>query len=603
MKAVNLCGWLLALTAVTVYLLTLEPTVSFWDCGEFIATAYNLQVPHPPGAPLYQLLAHLFCLLAGSHVERVALCCNALSAVAAGLTVMFLYWTIERMAGTGRAARPRVHFGAVAGALCYLFCHTAWFSAVESEVYSLASLISAVILWAAWRWRDSADDAGADRWLLLVALLTGMGICVHQLTLLTLPAVLYVVAATLRGRRITRCRRRGHTARLMLLALLLFSAGLSPYLIVPLRAAGHPPLNCGNPDNAERFYAYITRKQYEKAPLYPRMWRHRDHDDANAALWSGGTDGLKGNLRYYVTYQLGFMYGRYLCDNFIARHNERRDATVWYLLPMALALAGLAAQRRRHRTAFRATLLLFFTAGPLLNIYLNHPCYEPRERDYAYILSFYAVALWTGAGAVWLLRVAGRRKLTATIAVAAVTAAPVLTACGNWDDHDRSRRYVARDVAMNLLHSCDKGALLFTFGDNDTFPLWYAQQVEGARLDVRCENINLIGYDRFFTLLEEQHGVRPCYLTQYAYDRLHEWFDGRLRLEGMTYRISDTRCPAVDTAAFLHHLADGIRWHDTTGVFIDRVGRSFLKQYEINKGKIVPLQHECPSSIPTETWE
>lgn len=586
MKAINRCGWLLALAATTVYLLTLEPTVSFWDCGEFIATAYNLQVPHPPGAPLYQLIAHLFCLLAGNHTQWVAACCNALSAVATGLTVMFLYWTLERLIRR-KEETLRIHLGAVVGALCYLFCHTVWFSAVESEVYALAMLIAAVIVWAAWRWRDSVrhGDSYSSRWLLLIALLTGLGVCVHQITLLTLPMVAAVVAATLL-RQHDRLSWR-HLWRMTLLATLFLIIGLSPYLIVPIRAAGHPPLNFGNPDNMERFHAYLTRDTYEKAPLYPRMWRQKDKE--NAAVWSGGDNGLKGNLRYYATYQLGYMYGRYLCDNFIARYNERRGHAVYYILPMLLALAGLVAMSRR-RALFWSLLLLFFTAGPLLNFYLNHPCYEPRERDYAYVLSFYAVALWIGYGADSLLRWSRRRWQRGTVAVL-LMAAPLLMACGNWDDHDRSGRWVAHDAAMNLLNSCDEGALLFTFGDNDTFPLWYVQQVEGARPDVRCENVNLLGYRRFLELLDENRQTRPCYLTQYAYDALYDWFGNYLWLEGMTYRIAVTSGSGVDTAACIRHFSNDIHWHDTTGIFVEQIGRSFLEQYDKNKGKIVPLQN------------
>lgn len=585
MKATDRCGWLLALTATAVYLLTLEPTVSFWDCGEFIATAHTLQVPHPPGAPLYQLIAHLFCLLAGSHTQWVAVCCNALSAVATGLTVMFLYWTLERMIKCNDDKERSIHLGAIVGALCYLFCHTAWFSAVESEVYALAMLVAATTIWATLRWRDSLGENGSVRWLLLVALLQGMGVCVHQLTLLTLPMVAVVMATTLHRQR-HRLQWR-HLAYTALLSLTLFCVGLSPYLIVPLRAAGHPPLNYGNPDSRERFEAYLRRDSYEKAPLYPRMWRHYVHDDENAAVWSGGDSGWSGNLRYYVTYQLGFMYGRYLCDNFIARHNGRRDATVWYVLPLLLALVGIAHMGRR-RVLFWSVMTLFLTAGPLLNLYLNHPCYEPRERDYAYILSFYAVALWIGYGADGLLRWTRRRWQQVGMA-ALVVAAPLLMACGNWDDHDRSGRWVAHDVATNLLNSCDEGALLFTFGDNDTFPLWYVQQVEQVRPDVRCENINLIGYRQFAALLDAERGRRPCYLTQYAYDQLHDWFEGRLRLEGLTYRIADTIGPDIDTAACRRHL-ERMVWHDTTGIYIDPVGQSFILQYENNRGKIVSLQ-------------
>lgn len=618
MRAINCCGWVLALIASMVYLLTLEPTVSFWDCGEFIATAYTLQVSHPPGAPLYQLLAHLFCLLAGGHTLWVAACCNALSAIATGLTVMFLYWTLERML-RHKDKKPQPHLGAVVGSACYLFCHTVWFSAVESEVYALAMLIAAIMIWAAYRWRDSVNSTylpsvPAGRWLLLLALLTGMGICVHQITLLTLPMIVTIIVTTLldsqqagRGkerrkrkekkkeeeeereekeaclpasRRKRKERKDLLNTKLLLAAMLFFAIGLTPYLIVPIRAAGHPPLNFGNPDNMERFCAYLTRESYEKAPLYPRMWRHRSHDDENAAMWSGGDNGLKGNLQYYVTYQLGYMYGRYLCDNFIARHNERRNDTVWYVLPLLIAFAGIVAMGKQRNVLFQ-TLILFVTAGPLLNFYLNHPCYEPRERDYAYILSFYAVALWIGYGADSMLHWT-HRCWHRILAAAVIVAAPLLMACGNWDDHDRSGRWVAHDVAVNLLNSCDKDALLFSFGDNDTFPIWYVQQVEGIRTDVQCENINLIGYRHFFELLVHNRDSRPCYLTQYAYDYLHDWFGDGVLPEGMNYRIVSTTDTTDRSTA--RTLCDDkkITWHDTTGVFVDYIGRSFMRRERID---------------------
>ena len=184
---------MLAVGATAVYLITLEPTTSFWDCGEFIAVSYQLQVGHPPGAPFYQLLAHLFTLLAGGNAAAVAWWSNALSAVAGGCTVMFLYWTIRLLQRFSAAHnQPHIinyHFAAAVGSLCYLFCDTAWFSAVESEVYSLAMLIASVVVWAMLRWYHTPDHTQAQRWLMLVALMLGLGACTHLLTLLTLPAV------------------------------------------------------------------------------------------------------------------------------------------------------------------------------------------------------------------------------------------------------------------------------------------------------------------------------------------------------------------------------------------------------------------------------
>lgn len=128
-----------------------------------------------------------------------------------------------------------------------------------------------------------------------------------------------------------------------------FVIGLTPYLIVPIRANANPPINCGNPCDIKKFKSYIAREQYEKAPLYPRMWRHRNGDDTNAAQWSGGDTTFVGNLRYYTTYQLGFMYGRYIVDNFIARKNKKSGNTVWYIIPIVLAIIGIYELGRTNK--------------------------------------------------------------------------------------------------------------------------------------------------------------------------------------------------------------------------------------------------------------
>lgn len=561
---------LLALIAGAVYLSTTEPTVSFWDCGELIATAYGLQIPHPPGAPLYQLIARLFCMLAGDDPTRVALWCNRFSALTAAATVALLYLTAERIHGTYRAASPRPHLGASIGALCYLFCHTVWFSAVESEVYSLAMLVAALMFWCVWRWRDDVlTDKAAGRWLLLLALLTGMGICVHLLTLLVWPAILVVVVATLRRRQ-----RPQRWLRLVLIALLLGIIGLSPYLIVPIRAQAHPPLNFANPDSGARFYAYLTRENYSHPPLWPRIWREQDRE--NAADWSGGTtEGVGPNVRYMLSYQIGYMYCRYLCDNFVARENGYSGRQVWYVIPLLLALIGLVADQRHHRTAFVSLLLLFLTAGPLLNIYLNHPCYEPRERDYAYVLSFYALALWMGSGATTLMRLTHGNRAARILCVVLLLSAPVTLATGNWSDHNRSNRYVAHDSAMNTLRCCSANAILVTYGDNDTFPVWYVQQVERVRPDIRCVNINL---DRdIIDIIHRAHAEgQAVYLTPYASQAL-EFLRDRQQLVGSVYQLYDHRVPRVDTARFDYNMQHQIRWHDTTGIYLDAPSLDMLR--------------------------
>ena len=190
-----LCGWLVFAVAAATYLLTMEPTASFWDCGEFISSAVKLDVGHPPGAPFFMLMGHFFSLFA-PDTEHIAMYVNALSALASAFTILFLFWTITALAkklmandqlsmwqGIGVLAA-----GAV-GALAYTFSDTFWFSAAEGEVYASSSLFTALVFWLILKWDEHADEEGSDRWLIAIAYLMGLSIGVHLLNLLTIPAI------------------------------------------------------------------------------------------------------------------------------------------------------------------------------------------------------------------------------------------------------------------------------------------------------------------------------------------------------------------------------------------------------------------------------
>ncbi len=566
----------LTLLATTVYLLTLDRSASWWDCGEFIATGWTLGVGHPPGAPVYQLLSHLFMLLSFGHPLWVAPLSNAFSALCGGLTVGLLGLTLRAM-----GCRP---FGAALGALCYLFCDTAWFSAVESEVYAPAMLCCALEVWLALRYRRGGDA----RLLLLLALLAGLGVGVHQMTLLALPATLLALlpdegadsqpeakgirpraAALGRGLRTLGGRLR----RLWLPVLLLFLLGLTPYLIVPLRAAAHPAINEGDPSTAERFERYLRREQYAKAPLYPRMWRERD--SANWREWTLGTEGVLAEAVYYGGYQLGFMYGRFLMYNFIGRENQKSHRIVVFVLPLLLGIWGLWQQCRRRRRDWWIVMLLFLFGGVLLNLYLNHPCYEPRLRDYAYILSFYAFALWIGVGASAL-----PRRWWRWLALLA----PLAMAVGNWSDHDRHDCHSVHDIAQNHLESCASDAILIALGDNDTFPLWYLQQVEERRTDVEVYNVGLTGWAEVQRLIATA-GERPVYFTQYFVDKYAFLYPGRLRCEGFCWRLL-----ADGDSDLRPRVPDAIEWHITRREYLPGVSQRFLESWEQHTGRPVPLR-------------
>jgi hypothetical protein len=200
-KKLNLIlGWLSFAIALAVYLLTLEPTVSLWDCGEFIASSYKLQVGHPPGAPLFLIIGRVFSLFA-SDTAKVAMMINAVSAFASAFTILFLFWTISHLLKkilmkTGNEVSQSdmiVVLGAsFVGAMAYTFSDTFWFSAVEGEVYATSSLFTAVVFWAILKWENVADEPGANRWLILIAYLIGLSIGVHLLNLLAIPAIVLV---------------------------------------------------------------------------------------------------------------------------------------------------------------------------------------------------------------------------------------------------------------------------------------------------------------------------------------------------------------------------------------------------------------------------
>ena len=197
-KVNNITGWLVFAISAIVYTLTVEPTASFWDCGEFIAVSYKLEVPHPPGAPFFLLLGRMFSFLAMGDVSKVAYWINMLSVASSAFTILFLFWSITLLArkivkpviGQETAAQLITMMGAgVIGSLAYTFSDTFWFSAVEAEVYAMSSFFTAFVVWAMLKWELIEDEGDANRWLIFIAYMMGLSIGVHLLNLVTIPAL------------------------------------------------------------------------------------------------------------------------------------------------------------------------------------------------------------------------------------------------------------------------------------------------------------------------------------------------------------------------------------------------------------------------------
>jgi hypothetical protein len=196
----NIVGWLVFLVAATTYTLTLEPTASFWDCGEFLSAAYKLQVVHPPGAAFFLTLGRIFTL--GADPADVAWRINFMNGLASAFSILFLFWTITAIArkimmkdesDASNMGKIIAVLGAGAvGALCYTFTDSFWFSAVEGEVYALSSMTTALVFWLIFKWDQHADEADSDRWLILLAFLMGISAGIHLLNLLCIPAICFV---------------------------------------------------------------------------------------------------------------------------------------------------------------------------------------------------------------------------------------------------------------------------------------------------------------------------------------------------------------------------------------------------------------------------
>ena len=715
----KILGWLVFLISLTTYTLTLEPTASFWDAGEYISTSANLEVGHPPGAPLYQMMGAFFATFAADS-SQVALMVNFMSGVSSAFAILFMFWSIVllllKIAGpqenltTGN--KIAVLGSAFVGSLAFTFTDSFWFSAVEAEVYAMATCIMALLFYLGLLWERDMFKPRGNRWVILISLIVGLSFGVHFMGLLTIPAIgflfffknyqkvtvknfiianiavvavlmfifkfllpytltffgysevfftntfglpfnsgtiiaaLLIIAAFYYGIHYTR-KKQYFQLNTLFLCILFILIGFSSWIMLPIRANANTVINENSPDDARELLAYYNREQYGESHLFygpqftemyagldpnnpykddkpnyerdevagkyiivndyknarqnlddshkdflPRMWSTQhatnymqftgpldftvkreyqgeeqllaaitefrrnyaqgrlDYEDYHSFLtqFSQYLDVEKpsfgSNLGYLFEYQMGYMYWRYFMWNFVGRQNDNQGQmtdlngnwlsgitfidewrlgsqddlpsdmennkarNTYFFLPFILGIIGIFFHFKRDIKGFWILTVFFLFTGIALKIYLNERPFEPRERDYALVGSFYVFAIWIGFG-VYAIFDYLKRKIKPSVAapvaiVASLLAAPVLMAAQNWDDHDRSNRYTALAMAKMYLDSVDENAILFTIGDNDTFALWYAQQIEGYRRDVRIVNTSLFATDWYIDQMKRK---------------------------------------------------------------------------------------------------
>ena len=703
-------GWTCFAIALFVYALTVQPTASFWDAGEYISTASKLQVGHPPGAPLYQMIGAFFSVFA-PEPSQIALVINMVSALSSAFTILFMFWSItlliRKITGPtntlNNAQKMAVLGSASVGTLAFAFTDSFWFSAVEAEVYAMASCILAIMFYLGLLWERDLFTPRGNRWLILISLIIGLSFGVHFMGLLTIPAIgflyyfkttpkvtlknfvlaniiivgilmfifkfllpysltffakseiffintiglpfhsgtfiaaLVLVAAFYFLLKFTK-RKNYPQLNTIVLCILFIFIGFSSWIMLPIRSNAGTVINENSPDDAQELLAYYNREQYGETKLFygpqftdmfagldkdrpfvddkpkyeenketgkyeiinqwknakqnssdehkaflPRLWspdhmanylmytgpleftvkpEFQSEQDLHAtiaefkkafALGEIGNDeyisfltqlapyidiekpSAAANFRYLFEYQIGYMYWRYFMWNFVGKQNDiqgnmdnfngnwlsgikfidemrlgpqdnlpttvknNEGRNTYFFLPLILGIIGLLFHLKKDQKNFWVLLVFFLFTGIALKIYLNERPFEPRERDYALVGSFYVFAMWIGFGVYAIfdkLRHKISPKLLAPgISIIALLAVPGILISQNWDDHNRSYRNTANAMAKMYLDSVDENAILFTIGDNDTFALWYAQEIEGYRTDVRVINTSLFATD------------------------------------------------------------------------------------------------------------
>ncbi|MCX7546817.1 DUF2723 domain-containing protein [Xanthomarina sp. F1114] len=715
----NILGWCSFLIALITYSLTVEPTVSFWDAGEYILTSAKLQVGHPPGAPLFQMFGAFFSMFA-MEPSQIGLVMNLMSAVASAFTILFLFWTVTLLltklatihGDFTQNKQVAILGSALVGSLAFTFTDSFWFSAVETEVYAMATLIMSVLFYLGLRWEKDMDTPRGNKWLILIAFIIGLSFGVHFMGLLTIPAIgliyffknyktvtvknfiianvasaaillfifklllpnalkifsaseiffvnsmgmpfnsgtiiagIVLIAAFYFGLKHTHQKNYKHLNTGILCLMFIF-IGFSSWLMLPIRANANVVVNENDPSDARELLAYYNLEQYpethlfygplftdqysgldenepyiddkpnyekdekngkyviindwknakqnynsEHASILPRMWSQENA--VNYMLFSGYLDfrlkpeyqmenelrktvaefknnvsqglvdyedyhtflkqfgqyikvekpSLASNIAYMLEYQFGYMYWRYFLWNFVGKQDDiqgrydnhgnwlsgikpidewhlglsqdnlpsdvknNKGRNTYYFLPLILGLLGLFFLFKTDKKTFWVMLVFFIFTGMAIQFYTNVRPFEPRERDYSVVGSFYVFSLWIGFGVYaifdFLRKYTVSKYLAPVITMACLVLVPGILAANNWDDHDRSGKYTARSMAKMYLDSCAENAILFTIGDNDTFALWYAQEIEGYRTDVRIVNTSLFQTDWYIDQMKRK---------------------------------------------------------------------------------------------------
>ena len=517
-----------------VYFSTMAPTVSFWDTGEFIATSYILGVPHPPGNPLFLLIGKLFSLFPIS--SDIAFRINIFSPIISAATISLLFLIcnqfIERL-NNYTTDNSILKFGSsFIASLTFAFTHSHWFNAVEAEVYALSGFMTALVVYLTMLWSKNRQKSYHIIYLIMIVYLMGLAIGIHLLNLLTIPFIALIIYFSINKFSMKTffittllaffvflliqngiikglpqlVLQMGFYALFILICGLVYGAyisiknektllaiistsvlliiiGYSTYFTIFIRSGQNPVIDENNPETIEEAISYLNRDQYGNISFFPRKFdnlpskiavvgkpEYKNLEFSNKQNYDYATYKLSEQMTYLWSYQINKMYISYF---------------LWQLI-----MTGIA-----------------------IEFYLKQDNPQPRERDYSYVGSFMTFSIWIAIGIFGFIRKINDTfleksfKLPASYFMITMFLAfiPIRMLLANYHEHDRTGNYIAWDMAYNMLQTCKPNAILFTNGDNDTFPLWYLQEVEGIRKDISVTNLSLLNTPWYVKQLRDQN--------------------------------------------------------------------------------------------------
>lgn len=571
------------LITFVIYFDTMAPTVSYWDCGEFIAVSHTLGVPHPPGSPFFLLLGRIFSMIPFN--EDIAFRVNIISPIVSALAVMLLYLTIVKIVTHWRGKVENltdvliVFGGASVGALTFAFTDSHWFNAVEAEVYAFSTFFTAIVVWLILLWNEKANQSGHERYILIIAYMIGLATGLHLLNLLAIPFVTLIiyfrkyklewqsfsitviitaiiffvihngiikglpkmaagflgvsgtalVILSVFGLMVWAIMNKQNLLSIAATSVVLILIGYSTYTLIYIRSNQDPTIDENDPETVKAMISYLEREQYGSVGQFPRRFNglRQMYEVAGPPRGENRTYTARQKAQYRKTdldkqwdffwdYQIKKMYNRYFLWQFAGRGpsteqgvtpmgaNSREDGVDWtqFGLPLALILGllGMVYQGIKDQRMSFSIMSLFLLTGYAVILYLNQDDPQPRERDYSYVGSFFAFSIWIGAGVAAVgefiqSKISNKEISTRVISITlalSILFVPGVMLSVNYHSHDRSGNYVAWDYSYNILQSVGPNGILFTNGDNDTFPLWYLQEVENVRKDVAVVNLSLL---------------------------------------------------------------------------------------------------------------